>query len=265
MSGNGGGPRAVFFSDVHADPSDPDKTAALLAFLERLRAERFDRVFILGDLFNFWVGRGHEELPGFREVVERLAALAAAGCQTSIVHGNRDFHLGEEFAQAARAEVVAESLTVRLGDRVIHVAHGDRLCLRDTSYQAMRRAIRSRPARRGFLALPLATRLKIGRAFRRQSVRSVRAKARHSLRIFALAPSAVRRLFHAEDADYAVVGHIHHARRIELDVDGRPRVLFTLGSWDDGNRSYLELRDGAFTLYDGPADDQRILRDGQPE
>src|SRR5205814_2316010 len=127
-----------------------------------------------GDLFNFWVGHGHEALPGYREVIERLAALREVGCAVTLIHGNRDFHLGEEIARAARAEVVAEGLDVRLGGRLVRVAHGDALCLRDTSYQAMRRVIRSRPARRGFLALPLETRLKIGHAMRRQSARAVK-------------------------------------------------------------------------------------------
>src|SRR5437773_2535177 len=116
--------RTVFFSDVHVDPALPEKTARLLEFLERLRAERCARAYILVDL-----------------------------------------------------------------------SPGDRLCLRDTSYQAMRRAIRSAPARTGFLALPLATRLRIGRAFRRQSARSVTRKASYRPKSFSIAPSAVRRLF----------------------------------------------------------------------
>jgi UDP-2,3-diacylglucosamine hydrolase len=250
--------RAVFFSDVHISPERPETTAALIAFLDRLASERVARVFCLGDLFNFWVGRGHERLAGYREVVERLAALRASGAEIAIVHGNRDFHIGDEVARAAGATVIPEGATVRLGGRVLHLAHGDRLCLRDTSYQAMRRIVRSRAARRGFLALPLEARLGVGRAFRQQSRRSVATKAARRPRAFALAPCAVRRLFRG-DVDTAIVGHVHHARRIALAVAGRPRVLFTLGSWDDGNRSWLELAGGKFTLYDGPHAERTLV------
>src|SRR5205085_6574938 len=113
--GSGGGPRAVFFSDVHVDPGDPEKTASLLAFLDGWLGARLDHLFILGDLFNFWVGSGNEDLPGFREVIDRIAAIGATGCRISVIQGNRDFHLGEDFARATRADVAAESLTVRLG------------------------------------------------------------------------------------------------------------------------------------------------------
>jgi UDP-2,3-diacylglucosamine hydrolase len=252
--------RAVFFSDVHVSPDAPEKSAALVAFLDGLGAARCEHAYILGDLFNFWVGRGHEGMPGYREVVARLAALRAGGCGLTIVHGNRDFHLGDEIARATGATIVPEGATIRLGGRAIHLAHGDLLCLRDTSYQAMRRVIRSGAARRGFLALPLEARLSVARGFRRQSVRSTRHKAAASPRSFSLSPCAVRRLFRG-DVDMAVVGHVHHARRIALEVAGRTRVLFTLGSWDDGNRSWLEWRDGGFTLYDGPAA-ERILVEG---
>lgn len=254
--------RAIFFSDVHVDPSEPEKTAALLEFLDRLQAERYERAFVLGDLFDFWVGSGHEEIAGYREVVASLAALQRSGCAISIVHGNRDFHLGPEVARATGARVAAEGETIRLGDRLVHVAHGDLLCLRDTSYQAMRRIIRSRPSRRIFLSLPLPARLRVGTVMRHKSASAVRTKARRrGQRAFSLAPSAVRRLFRG-DVDTAIVGHIHHAQRVGLAVLGRPRTLFTLGSWDDGNRSWLDWRDGSFTLYDGPAGERVLVDEG---
>jgi UDP-2,3-diacylglucosamine hydrolase len=243
--------RAVFLSDVHVDPADPEKTAALVGFLERLAAEGCARLGILGDLFEYWVGRGHEALPVFGEVLARIAALRAGGCEVLIVHGNRDFHMGPEVERATGASVVREGAQVRLGGRTARLAHGDLLCLRDTGYQALRRVIRSAAARRAFLALPLGARLGIGGGLRRRSERSVRARAARAPGTFALVPSAVRRLFRGE-VDVAVVGHVHRARRIALDVRGRRRLLFSLGSWDHGNMSWLEWREGRFTLHDGP-------------
>jgi len=251
--------RAVFVSDIHVSPREPEKAAALCDFLERLAREGCDRLYVLGDLFHVWVGPGNEDLPVFRDVIARLAALSARGCRVLIVHGNRDFHIGPEVARACGAEIAPEGTTEVLDGRRVRVAHGDLLCRKDTRYQAMRRVIRSRVARGGFLALPLAARLGVGRLMRGGSRLEVQRKA-HRPKTFALAPGAVRRLFQGR-VDAAVVGHVHHARRIALDAGGRRGALFTLGAWDDGNRSWLECRDGEFTLYDGPGG-ERVLAEG---
>lgn len=239
--------RAVFFSDVHLDPASPEKTSVFLAFLERLRGAAVERAYALGDLFHYWVGPGHERLADFRAAIEALRALSDSGCRMVLVHGNRDFHMGEEIARAVRAEVVRDAALVRVAGRMVYVAHGDLLCARDTRYRAMRRVIRSRAARRAYLALPLGARMRVAGGMRGMSEREVAAK---SVRTLALAPSAVRRVFRGA-VEAAVVGHVHRARRIGLEIGGRRRLLFSLGAWDGGNVSYLEAGEGGYRLLDG--------------
>jgi UDP-2,3-diacylglucosamine hydrolase len=246
--------RAVFFSDVHLDPAEPAKTEVWLAFMDRLRAARPERAYALGDLFHYWVGPGHERLADFRAPIERLRALSEAGCSITLVHGNRDFHMGGEIARAAGAAIVRDAALVRVAGRLVYVAHGDLLCARDTRYRAMRRVIRSRPARRAFTALPLPARLRVAGGMRGMSEREVAAKTARQL---SLAPSAVRRVFRG-DVAAAVIGHVHRARRIALEVRGRRRLLFSLGAWDGGNVSYLEAGGFGFRLFDG-ADAERVL------
>jgi UDP-2,3-diacylglucosamine hydrolase len=239
--------RAVFFSDVHLDPAAPEKTARFLAFLAGLGRLAAERAYVLGDLFHYWVGPGHERLGDFRAPIEALRRLSEAGCKIVIVHGNRDFHVGEELSRAAGADVVRDAALVRVAGRTVYVAHGDLLCARDTRYRAMRRVIRSRVMRRAYLALPLAARIRVAGGMRGMSEREVAAK---SVRTLALAPSAVRRVFRGS-VDAAVVGHVHRARRIALAVGGRRRFLFSLGAWDGENVSYLVADERGYRLFDG--------------
>lgn len=253
--------QSVFLSDVHLEPADRQKTDTFCAFLNALCARpdvaRPERCFILGDLFHYWVGPGHEALPDFRAALEGLRALAEAGTRLVLVHGNRDFHIGEELARALGAEVVRDAAIVHVAGRTVYVAHGDLLCARDTRYRAMRRVIRSRAARRAFTALPLAARLRVAGGMRGMSEREVAGKTARTL---ALAPSAVRRVFRGS-VEAAVVGHVHRARRVALEVGGRRRLLFTLGAWDHGNISYLEVGPAGYRLHDG-AGAEKVLVEG---
>jgi UDP-2,3-diacylglucosamine hydrolase len=246
--------RAVFFSDVHLDPKEPARTAMWLGFMDAVRAARFERAYIVGDLFQYWVGAGHERLPDFRAPIERLRALAGTGCRISLVHGNRDFHLGPALARSLGAEIVPDSTRVRVGGRMVYVAHGDLLLARDTRYRAMRRVIRSGAVRRAYLALPIGLRLRVAGGMRGVSEREVAAK---SARTLALSPSAVRRLFRG-DVEAAVIGHVHSARRIALEAGGRRRLLLSLGAWEEGAASYLVMDERGYWLYDGPAG-ERVL------
>ncbi len=251
--------RAIFFSDVHLDPAEPEKTEEWLAFVDSLHGAGFERAFIVGDLFHFWVGPGHERLPHFRGAIDRLRALASSGCALTILHGNRDFHLGREIEGAIGAEVVEEAAAARVGGRAIYVAHGDLLLSRDTRYRAMRRVIRSAAVRRAFRALPLSVRLRVAGGMRGMSERSVEAKrARGGGRSLALAASAVGRVFRSGDWDAAVIGHVHRARRIALRAGGRRRLLFTLGAWERGAASWLEADARGWRLHDGPGG-ERLL------
>ena len=232
--------------------------ALFCEFLARLCAESVRRVVVLGDLFEYWVGPGHERLGEFGDVLGALRRLVEAGCEIAIVHGNRDFHLGEEFVRAVGAALLPEGGILAADGRRIAFAHGDLLIGRDTRYRAMRRLVRSRAFRRAFVALPLELRLGLARRLRKLSVREV---ARKDGSAFALAASAVERLF-ASGADAAVVGHVHRAQRIRLEVHGVPRVLFTLGSWEAGSVSYVEFARGRLTLRDGPRGERILTEEG---
>ncbi len=289
---------AVFFSDVHLDPAEPARTAAFLDFLDRVPGRGgYEAAFALGDLFHFWIGPRHVERDDFRAALDGLAALVRRGVRLTFFHGTRDFHLGDEVRRRLGASdgvrILADAGVVRLAgagggrggpggperrERSVYLAHGDLLCERDTPYLAMRRAIRSRAARRLFLALPLGVAFGLAGGFRRASVRAIAAKAPRTL---ALSRRALRRALARTGADLAVVGHVHRASRLEVEIavpatggtaatgpvgDGaatapsRRGRAYTLGAWDHGNESYLTVRDGRVRLHDGPGG-SRVLFD----
>ncbi|GIW71946.1 MAG: UDP-2,3-diacylglucosamine hydrolase [Planctomycetota bacterium] len=240
----------LIFSDVHLDPAEPDKTAAFVRFCERMRPGGFAYVYCLGDLFHYWVGPGQEGLPEVAEPLAALGALAAGGTRLVLLHGNRDFHLGAEVRGwlGAGAAIVAGPLRVcHLGLR-LHLEHGDLLCARDTRYRAMRRVIRHRAAVRAFRALPLRWRLAVASGLRALSRREL---ARKSGPVLALCGALLRRRV-AGPIDAAVIGHVHRAQRREAVVQGRRRWVFSLGAWDHGNRSWLEIDREQIVLHDGP-------------
>ena len=239
--------RAIFVSDVHLHPAEPDRTGRFLSFLDYVRGERFPNLFILGDLFHFWVGPKHAALPDYRPVLDTLGRVVAAGVKTVFFHGNRDFHVGTEFSRDLGIRVVKNHLELGIGGgRTIYVAHGDLLCAKDFKYRRMRRVIRSAPLVKLYRAMPLWMSLGIGNLFRKMSEAEVKRKTTRELQLSMPEVEAIL----ARGPKAAILGHVHKAELRGLEVAGETKFLATLGAWDEGV-SYLTLEGGKLTLFDG--------------
>lgn len=243
------GSRTIIFSDVHLDPAAPDTQQRLVGFLDDVRAAGPDDLVCLGDLFQYWVGRGQAALPDFAPTLDALTRVVGAGVRFTLVPGNRDFLAGAGLLAriGGAARIAGDYVWVEAGRRRLLCGHGDLLLARDTRYRAMRRVIRSRLVRWAFDALPLGTRLWIGMGMRELSEREVRAKP---ARTFAISPVATARLYR-RGADAAVVGHVHRAGRRVVEVGGCSFPLFTLGAWEHGNVSWIEVQGECLRLFDG--------------
>jgi len=251
--------RTIIFSDVHLDPAVPETQRALVVFLEDVRAAAPDALVCLGDLFHYWVGRGHEGLSDFEPALDALARVVSDGVRFTLVPGNRDFLAGEGLRAriGGGARIAGDQVWVEAGRRRLLCGHGDLLLARDTRYRAMRRVIRSGLIRRVFGAMPLAWRLRVGTGMRGLSEREVRAKP---ARAFSISKDATARLCR-RGADAAVIGHVHRAARRVLEVDGRPFPLFSLGAWEGGNVSWLEVVGERLRLFDGPSGSLQLTHD----
>lgn len=227
--------RYLFVSDLHLDASAPEAIALFLRFLHT-DAARSDGLYILGDLFESWIGDDDDE-PSRNSVCHALRALADTGVPCFVQRGNRDFLLGPGFTARSGCALLPDPLLLVMGPRRIAVSHGDLLCTDDGAYQQFRTLVRTRIFQRGFLALPLATRRALAghaRARSREHTRQQRTQ------IMDVAPWAVAQLLRAADADLLIHGHTHRPGVHRFEVDGRPRLRAVLGDWYDTG-SYLEL------------------------
>ncbi|MBP9535083.1 MAG: UDP-2,3-diacylglucosamine diphosphatase, partial [Pseudoxanthomonas sp.] len=146
----------LFVSDLHLDPARPEITALFLRFLQR-EAASADALYILGDLFEAWVGDDDPSSTG-QQVADGLRRLADAGVPVYFVHGNRDFLVGQDYAGRAGMRILPDPAVVSLYGEPVLVMHGDLLCTDDHAYQAFRAQTRDPHWQAMFLAQPLAAR-----------------------------------------------------------------------------------------------------------
>ena len=148
-----------FASDLHLDPSTPEIAARFLRFLAG-PVQGARSLFLLGDLFEAWIGDDDPE-PAHREVIAALAALAASGTLVYVMRGNRDFMLGDRFCREAGAILLDDPAILTVADERIAISHGDGLCVDDRAYQRLRALVRDPVLRAGFARLPIEARRRL--------------------------------------------------------------------------------------------------------
>ncbi len=209
-------------SDIHLHPDDPATFAAWRRHLETTSA---DAVFILGDLFEAWVGDDAINTPGFAADCAEVLQAAGARRPLHFLHGNRDFLVGPELARACGFTLLADPTVLAFGTRRWLLTHGDALCLSDTAYLAFREQVRAPSWIASFLQRPLAEREALARQMRQAS------EARHSGAADEtdVDPSMARQWLDTADAAVMVHGHTHRPAQHDLG-DGRQRIV--LSDWD---------------------------------
>jgi len=211
-------------SDLHLQRGEPATLAAWQAYLQGTPA---DALFILGDLFEVWVGDDALAPGADGFATECVALLRSASRQRPVflLHGNRDFLLGEAFARAAGLQLLTDPFVLTAGSRRWLLSHGDALCLADTDYQRFRTEVRSPTWQQAFLTQPLAARQAQARALRTQSeARKRRAGANADLDA-----AACRAWLASHQADTLIHGHTHQPAAHDL---GQGLMRLVLCDWD---------------------------------
>ena len=216
----------LFISDLHIDAAQPAIAAQFLRFL-KADALAADALYILGDLFESWIGDDAADAAQ-SAVIEGLRALTGAGVPCFVMHGNRDFLLGERFAAASGALLLPDPLLVTLYGRPLLLMHGDALCTDDTAYQRLRATVRDPDWQRRFLALGVAERRTLAAAARSGSRAHTAALQYEIADVNAAAVEAVLR---AAGAATLLHGHTHRPAMHAVDVDGRACTRIVLGDW----------------------------------
>lgn len=215
--------RTLILSDLHV-PMDGGRALDMLREVladAATHEPESTRVFILGDLFDVFVGPKQLRVGGWREVCEALRACSDRGVSITVLHGNRDFMLGATFAEKAGVRVVPGGLMAQVGGAALLALHGDELCQNDLAYQRSKRWLRHPLTRWVLLHLPLSVGMSLGRKARAKSKKSVAAAVQEDLWP---APDAVSAAL-AEGRGRLVFGHVHRAARGQELPTGDYRVL----------------------------------------
>lgn len=217
----------LLISDLHLEPQRPDITRAFVHFLQT-RARQADALYILGDFFEVWVGDDAME-PFQHEIASALRELADSGTRLYLMHGNRDFMLGQGFCQLAGCTLLSDPCRVSFNGEPVLLMHGDSLCTSDAAYMRMRRLLRNPLSLWLLRHLPLTKRHVLARKLRKESQLQTRQKAAS---IIDVTPSEVPRLMRKYGVRTLIHGHTHRPARHTLEVNGQSAQRIVLGDWD---------------------------------
>ncbi|AFJ47883.1 UDP-2,3-diacylglucosamine diphosphatase [Shimwellia blattae] len=216
----------LFIADLHLCEEEPAITAGFLRFLAG-RARNADALYILGDLFEAWIG--DDNLTPLHQTIARaIHALVSSGVPCYFIHGNRDFLVGRRFSRESGMILLPEVQRLNLYGRELLIMHGDTLCTDDTGYQAFRKKVHNPWIQRLFLALPLALRRRIAARMR---ANSQAANSQKSVGIMDVNPGAVVAVMEQYQVQWLIHGHTHRPAIHTLQANGKPAWRAVLGAW----------------------------------
>jgi UDP-2,3-diacylglucosamine hydrolase len=223
----------LFISDLHLDAERPEITRLFGAFIDG-EARQAEAVYILGDLFEAWVGDDDPSETG-AFVAAKLRALSDRGVRVFFQHGNRDFLVGRDFAQRAGLQLLPENAVIVLNGEPVLLMHGDTLCTGDAAYQAFRAQTRQPAWQQQFLVQPLPTRLAFAAKAREASQQRQGEMKRDDRAQFEtvtdVAPDAVIATLSQYGISTLIHGHTHRPAIHELKIGGRSCRRIVLGDW----------------------------------
>jgi len=238
--------RRLFLSDVHLTPRDPERTRRFLAFLDA-ETPRTNELYILGDLFDYWIGPKHLRKPDYREAIQALHAATEAGLRATFLLGNRDFYM-EGFTEATGVAVAPGRTEheIAAGGKHVYLCHGEYLEGRRGFWIGVQEFIRSHGVEWVYTRLPACAAKGGARFYRWVSERRFLPGKPRPRRAVVLSEALLEERFR-NGADVIVCGHVHRAERRDFFIDGRAKTLFTLGDWAD-RPNWLVEDDGDWRL-----------------
>jgi UDP-2,3-diacylglucosamine hydrolase len=219
----------LFVADLHLSPRSPGATALFLAFLAG-RARQAEALYILGDLFEAWIGDDDIGDPYHVGIVAALRAAADSGLAINLLHGNRDFLLGPDFAAAAGVRLLADPTVLSTAEWQFVLSHGDALCLDDATYMAFRAQVRDPAWQAALLAKPLAERRALAAQMRAASAANQRGQADPYTD---LQPAAIDDFLRAHGYATFIHGHTHRPAMHDHIVDGIHVERWVLADWHE--------------------------------
>lgn len=221
----------LFISDLHLSAARPEVTQRFLQFMSK-RANRAAKLYILGDLFDAYIGDDDNSSPN-QEVKDAIRKLTSIGIEVFFQPGNRDFLLGEKFCQQTGAQLLGDWELIDLFGEPTLITHGDLLCTDDTRYQAARQRVRAESWKKNALSKPLFLRKLYARWYR---IKSGLDKGKKTLQIMDANPEAVIAALREHHTITLIHGHTHRPAIHNFKVDGIPARRFVLAEWKEGGQ-----------------------------
>jgi UDP-2,3-diacylglucosamine hydrolase len=235
--------RSLFISDLHLSSHSPAIVDGFLKFLQN-QATDADELYILGDFFDAWIG-DDDDSPLAADIKQALRKYAS-NHTVYFLHGNRDFLLGEKFAQQAGINLLPETCVINLHGRHTLIMHGDTLCTRDTEYLKFRTMVRNPAWQQQVLALPLPQRRQMAADLRQKTQSMIAMKAED---IMDVTPEEVEKIMAAYGVDLLIHGHTHRPARHEVSANGAMAERWVLGDWNQTGW-YLVVENGELDLIE---------------
>lgn len=233
----------LFISDMHLQEERPGITRVFLQFLEN-QAPQAEALYLLGDIFNYWVG-DDAMTPFHHQMAAALHKLSCTGTKVFIMHGNRDFAIGQEFCRLAGCTLLPDPSVVTLYDHKYVLMHGDSLCTDQKAYQILRYLLRQPVINYCLHRLPLSWRKKIGVHARSSSQKRKQRPQPQNYVIADVNSKAVVKQLHKHQCALMIHGHTHrpavHEHQIQLQGQVQTALRYVLGDWNDTSGWKLEV------------------------
>lgn len=218
----------LFISDLHLSAERPETIRLFLGFLSG-EARKADALYILGDLFEVWLG-DDLVMPEYQPVLSALRELVDSGTPVYVMHGNRDFLLGKAFEQATGCRLIGDPLVIELHGRPTLLMHGDLLCTDDHPYQAMRKQLRDPEWTEAFLRKTPQERIDFARDLRERSRKETGEKSESIMDVNA---DTVEQYLHNYPVARLIHGHTHRPATHRHNVDGTTVLRHVLPEWHE--------------------------------
>ena len=235
-----------FLSDTHLSPEFPDIYDKFVRYLKSIQASA-DELYILGDLFDYWIGDDGIDLLGHNRAADALADLAASSTKISVMHGNRDFLIGQQFIDQISASLIPDPTTIELNGQTVLLMHGDSLCTDDIEHQEYRKTVLSPHWQESVLKLPVSERLSQAQYMRSESKKNKKAKTSVLMDVN---DNTVKETMKEFDVRTLIHGHTHRPAVHNFTLNGKKATRYVLGDWGRGFDAVIRFDgSGTFDLH----------------
>lgn len=233
----------AFISDLHLSAERPSSISLFCDFMEKSGC-LLESLYILGDLFDYWIGDDASSALGFDLAEQAIKNTTDSGTAVYFIAGNRDFLLGRDFAERTGMTLLKDKTVLEIADQRVMIAHGDQFCTDDTSYLATRAQFLAPEWQRAFLQKSLAERKAIALDLRAQSEVSKKHKPDALMDVN---QDEIQRVIESYDLDILIHGHTHRPYVHQLEQNGKPCRRYVLGEWTT-DRSVMYGNAGKYYL-----------------